>query len=257
MNTPFSPILPPGLVEALRQARSVAVLTGAGISAESGLPTFRDPQTGLWANYRPEELATPQAFRRDPRLVWQWYAQRRERASQVEPNMAHFALAEIEQRIPTFTLITQNVDGLHQRAGSHNVIELHGNISRTKCFDEDVVIETWQDTGEIPPHCPRCGGLLRPDVVWFGEQLPEQAFVTAIGAAANCDLFFSIGTSGLVEPAASLTQLARRMGATIAIINLDVAPLAEGKLYHVKGTAGKLLPELVRAAWPSNSSRLN
>ncbi len=250
MSETFSPTMPLGLVEALHNARRIAVLTGAGISAESGLPTFRDPMTGLWASYRPEELATPQAFRRTPRLVWEWYAKRREMAAQVAPNAAHLALVEIERHVPAFTLITQNVDGLHQRAGSHNVVELHGNIARTKCFDEDVVLDSWEGTGEVPPRCPRCGGMLRPDVVWFGEQLPEQAFQTAIEAAANCDLFFSIGTSGIVEPAASLTQLARHMGATIVIINLEVARLVEGKLYHLNGPAGKILPALVRAAWP-------
>jgi len=179
------------LIDALRCARRIAVLTGAGTSAESGVPTFRDAQTGLWANFKPEELATPEAFRRNPKLVWEWYALRRARVREVAPNPGHFALAELEgrvlglprsapqsrrerseliereQRVPEFLLATQNVDGLHQRAGSRQLVELHGNITRTKCFDENVVVDEWAETGEVPPRCPRCGGWLRPDVVWF------------------------------------------------------------------------------------------
>ncbi len=164
--------IPTELIEALRKAARVTALTGAGISAESGVPTFRDAQTGLWAKYRPEELATTEAFRRNPRLVWDWYTWRRERVAQAHPNPGHLALAEMEKRVPQFTLVTQNVDGLHRRAGSRNVIELHGNIMRTKCFHEDIMVEAWADTGETPPSCPHCGGPLRPDVVWFGEALP-------------------------------------------------------------------------------------
>src|SRR6185436_10152592 len=139
----------------------------------SGVPTFRDAQTGLWANFKPEELATTDAFRRQPKLVWEWYAWRREKVSSVQPNPGHLALAELEKRVPHFTLVTQNVDGLHQRAGSRNVLELHGNILRTKCFEEDVIVSEWADDGAVPPRCPKCRGPLRPDVVWFGEMLPE------------------------------------------------------------------------------------
>lgn len=156
------PCLPAGLVESLRAARRVTVLTGAGVSAESGVPTFRDAQTGWWAKFRPEELATPAAFRRHPRLVWEWYAMRRERVRAARPNPAHFALAELESRTPACALITQNVDGLHQRAGSRSVIELHGNILRTKCSAEDALVESWPETDEAPPRCPRCGAWLRP-----------------------------------------------------------------------------------------------
>jgi len=167
--------IPDSLISAVRTARHIAVLTGAGISAESGVPTFREAQTGLWAQYDPLELATPEAFRRNPKLVWQWYEWRRGLVSKAQPNPGHLALAQLELKVERFTLITQNVDGLHQRAGSRNVVELHGNINRTKCFDEEVVIESWAETGDAPPRCPRCGGLLRPDVVWFGEALPRQA----------------------------------------------------------------------------------
>jgi len=248
MDNAFS--LAPGLVEDLRTAQHVTVLTGAGISAESGLPTFRDPMTGLWAKYRPEELATPQAFQRNPRLVWDWYAWRRALVAQAAPNAGHLALVTLEQHVPHFTLITQNVDSLHQRAGSKLVIELHGNISRTKCFGENVVVETWQESDTSPPCCPRCGNMLRPDVVWFGEQLPEQAFRDAVEAAALCDLFFSIGTSGTVEPAASLSRVAQRFGATVVTINLEVTPLESSQCYALNGQAGTILPALVRAAWP-------
>src|SRR2546425_1040129 len=164
--------IPAKLVQKLVAAKSVAVLTGAGVSAESGVPTFRDAQTRLWAKFSPEELATPRAFRRNPRLVWEWYEWRRERVADGEANPAHLALAQMEVLFPQFQLITQNVDGLHQRAGSRCVIELHGNITRTKCFDEGTVVSSWPDTGEVPPKCPNCGGWLRPDVVWFEEPMP-------------------------------------------------------------------------------------
>lgn len=244
-------LIPAGLVETLRKARHVTILTGAGISAESGLATFRDAMTGLWAKFNPEELATPEAFRRNPRLVWDWYAERREKATQVEPNAGHLALVEIENHVPRFDLITQNIDSLHQRAGSRKVIELHGNLSRVKCFEENLVVETWEESTEPPPHCPRCGGLLRPDVVWFGESLPEEAFGSAVEAAARCDLFFSIGTSGVVEPAASLIRVAHKLGATVVVINLDVENLVEDKIYHIHAQAGKVLPLLVQTTWPS------
>ncbi len=251
MHDTFTLTIPPGLVETLRTAKRVTVLTGAGISAESGLPTFRDPMTGLWAQYRPEDLASPQGFQRNPRLVWEWYAWRREQVMQAAPNAGHQALAAIEQHIPEFTLVTQNVDSLHQRAGSQRVIELHGNITRTKCFDENVVVESWEESVEVPPRCPRCGGRLRPDVVWFGEQLPEQAFQASVEAAVYADVFFAIGTSGTVEPAASLARVAQRFGATVVILNLDVEPLDAPPLYHIHGQAGSVLPALVHAAWPN------
>ena len=188
----------------LQDARGVAVLTGSGISAESGVPTFRDAQTGLWSRYEPQELATPEAFARDPRLVWEWYAWRRELVKQAAPNPGHRALAALEARVSSFVLITQNVDGLHQRAGSQNVTELHGNIMRSKCSVEVIVVEPREDDLGIPPSCPNCGAFLRPDLVWFGEVLPVRAFEGALEAARGCDLFLSVGTSGLVQPAASL-----------------------------------------------------
>jgi NAD-dependent deacetylase len=234
----------------LRSANRAVVLTGAGISAESGVPTFRDAQTGLWARYAPEDLATPQAFAQDPRLVWEWYAWRRELVAQAAPNPGHQALVILEEKLPSFTLITQNVDGLHVQAGSRNVIELHGNIQRTKCFREETLVESWEDTGSIPPLCPRCGAFLRPDVVWFGEMLPPEALNASLEAAENCDIFFSIGTSGLVQPAASLPYLALRKDIPVVEINPAATPLSSSAAYLLPGPAGVILPQLVKAAWP-------
>jgi NAD-dependent deacetylase len=241
---------PAVLVNILHQAQRVAVLTGAGISAESGVPTFRDAQTGLWAQYDPEELATPHAFSRDPRLVWEWYAWRRELVSKAAPNAGHHALAEMARRVASFTLITQNVDGLHQQAGSPQVIELHGNIHRTKCCADGRIVTSWPTTSELPPPCPHCGAFLRPDVVWFGENLPVAALQTAVTATEQCDLFLSVGTSALVHPAASLPLLARRSGAIVAELNLEPTPLTGEVDVAWQGPAGQLLPALLGAAWP-------
>lgn len=241
---------PPQLLAQLRTAADVVVLTGAGISAESGIPTFRDAQTGLWARYDPQELATPQAFRRNPRLVWEWYAWRRELVSRATPNPGHYALAEWERRAPRFTLITQNVDGLHHQAGSRNVIELHGNIARVKCFDEDRLVEQWIETPDPPPRCPRCGGLLRPDVVWFGEMLPATALERAFQAARAADVFLTVGTSGLVQPAASLPLEAVEAGATVIEINPQETPLSPWMTSSWRGAAGVILPQLLDAVWP-------
>ncbi|MCU0491989.1 MAG: NAD-dependent deacylase [Chloroflexaceae bacterium] len=244
--------LPTELVSALRLARHVVALTGAGISAESGLPTFRDAMTGLWAQYRPEELATPEAFQRNPKLVWEWYAWRRQLVEAAAPNPAHHALAALERLVPRLTLITQNVDSLHQLAGSSAVIELHGNIRRTRCFANGHPAETWDESKAVPPRCTICGSPLRPGVVWFGERLPEEALNNAIEASATCDFFFSIGTSGMVEPAASLPQVALKFGATVIFINLDVEDKTTPPLFRLNGKAGTLLPALVAAAWPDD-----
>ena len=249
-SPPMSPGFPDAVLAALRAARRVAVLTGAGISAESGIPTFRDALTGLWAQYRPEDLATPLAFARDPELVWRWYRTRRLQLRELLPNPGHLALAGLAARVPELTLITQNVDGLHARAGSRDVLELHGNITRVKCFDEDLPVEEWADT-EAVPVCPRCGGLLRPDVVWFGEMLPDDLLRRAREAAERCDLFLSVGTSNVVEPAASLPWTAAEHGATVVVVN----PTAEGQrtgpgIHPLLGPAGVVLPALFQAAWP-------
>jgi NAD-dependent deacetylase len=242
------PGLPPGLVEALRDSSRVVALTGSGISAESGVPTFRDAQTGLWARYDPQELATPGAFARDPELVWRWYAWRRGLVEGARPNPGHEALAKLERSVPAFSLITQNVDGLHQEAGSAYVVELHGNIRRSRCPVEDVIVEP-DETDQLPPPCPNCGSLLRPDVVWFGEALPAAGLQAASGAARSCDLFLSVGTSGLVYPAASLPYEALENGATVVEVNPDNTPLAPHADFSLRGRAGEVLPRLVGAAF--------
>jgi NAD-dependent deacetylase len=231
----------------LRRANHVAVLTGAGISAESGIPTFRDALTGLWARFRPEELATPEAFRRDPKLVWDWYAWRRSLVANAQPNPGHIALAELERRVSRLTLVTQNVDGLHQRAGSSRVIELHGNLARVRCSRELTVLSEWEESADEPPPCPRCGAPLRPDVVWFGEPLPRENFAEALDAAASCDVFLSVGTSALVEPAASLPRVALESGAMVVVVNPDAGTMPSvPRLRQLVGRAGEVLPELVK-----------
>lgn len=239
------------LITALKTAQQITVLTGAGISAESGVPTFREAQTGLWAQYDAQELATPQAFQRNPKLVWQWYAWRRELVAKAKPNAGHLALAQLERSVPQFTLITQNVDGLHARAGSQNIVELHGNIMRTKCFDNGHFVQSWPETAELPPLCPHCGSLLRPDVVWFGENLPHDALETAVSSAQSCDIFFSIGTSSLVQPAASLPLEAVHAGSLTIEINPQQTPLTAHVAVALSGTAGSILPALVAAAFPA------
>lgn len=235
------------VARALAAADHIVVLTGAGISKDSGLPTFREAQTGLWAQYRPEELATPDAFARQPDVVWRWYAWRRELVARAEPNAGHHAIAALQQRAPRCTLVTQNVDGLHQRAGSHDVVELHGSIARIRC-DRCRLEEAQHGPGE-PPHCRACGGPLRPDVVWFGEMLPEHALARAAEEAAACDVLLAVGTSGVVYPAAGLVTLAARSGATVVVVNPDGSAVPPGGV-HVAAPAGTALPALVELAWP-------
>jgi NAD-dependent deacetylase len=239
--------IPSGLIQKLHAAKCVTASTGAGISVESGVPTFRDRQKGLWAQYNPEELSTPRAFLRNPRLVWEWYAWLRKQVAAANPNAAHHALARMEGIFPQFHLVTQNIDGLHQRAGSKRVIELHGNITRSKCFDENTVFTTWDETGEVPPKCPDCGGWLRPDVVWFEEPMPEVEMELAERASTGCDVFISIGTSVVVYPAAALPFEALRSGATVVEINPQPTALTEEAHYVLPGPAGNVLPELLKA----------
>jgi NAD-dependent deacetylase len=232
----------------LDHATSIAVLTGAGISAESGIPTFRDALTGLWEKFRPEELATPEAFQANPKLVWEWYAWRREMVASARPNAGHEALATLErqcgEREVDFTLVTQNVDGLHRAAGSARVIELHGNIRRVKCFDLHHPVETWP-AGNAVPTCPRCGSLLRPDVVWFGEGLAPDGLAAALAAARTCDVFLCVGTSTVVEPAASLPFIAMQSGARVIEVNPQPTPLSRQATLGLRGAAGEMLPLLV------------
>ncbi len=231
----------------LEDATAVAVLTGAGISAESGIPTFRDALTGLWANFRPEELATPEAFEANPKLVWDWYAWRRAKVAEASPNAGHRALVEIEnacrERGVDFTLVTQNVDGLHELAGTRRLVELHGNIRRVKCFAHGHAVKGWPETEGVPA-CPHCGSLLRPDVVWFGESLPGEALVQAVAAARSCEVFLCVGTSTVVEPAASLPFLALEEGAKVIEVNPTPTPLTRHATIALAGSAATVLPQL-------------
>ncbi len=214
------------LLQRLKSASSMVVLTGAGMSAASGIPTFRG-KDGLWNKYDPHELASLPAFLQHPERVWEWYRWRRGLVRQAKPNPGHFALTEIAAGFPEYRVITQNVDGLHQRAGTPNITELHGNILRTKCID--CTYERESDPGEDAgplPKCPRCGNLLRPAVVWFGETLPAEALHTARECAAAAEIFLSVGTSALVEPAASLPLLARANGAFVIEVNPEETPLS-------------------------------
>lgn len=235
---------------ALAGARRVLVSTGAGMSKESGIPTFRDAQEGLWAQFDPRELATEQGFRANPARVWRWYAERRARMLACQPHAGHRALVELEALVPELAVVTQNIDGLHQQAGSADVVELHGSIRRFKCLDCHHPFQgdapPAAPAGEPPP-CPACGSPLRPDVVWFGELLPEAATARAWQLAERCDVLLVVGTSGQVWPAAELPHVARRQGATLLEVNPEPSELTPLAHVFLAGPAGELLPALVRA----------
>ncbi|WP_245628737.1 SIR2 family NAD-dependent protein deacylase [Salidesulfovibrio brasiliensis] len=224
-------------------AERIAVLTGAGVSAESGVPTFRG-EDGLWKNHRAEELAHPETFSREPHLVWEFYNWRRSLLSKCKPNRAHHALAALEAHASSMLLMTQNVDGLHHMAGSHNVIEMHGNIWRVKCTRCTYLAEDYSELPELPK-CPSCGDLLRPDVVWFGEQLEPGTLHSCVEAAAHADIFMTVGTSGIVQPAASLADLAKRHGAVTVEINLDPTPNSGLVDFSLQGKAADILDKLI------------
>ncbi|MGK5678078.1 SIR2 family NAD-dependent protein deacylase [Actinoplanes sp. URMC 104] len=218
-------------------ARRLVVLTGAGMSAESGVPTFRDALTGLWARFDAHELATPEAFERDPALVWGWYEWRRQLVERVEPNAGHEAVARLD-----CTLITQNVDDLHERAGSRDVVHLHGSLFEPRCSVCAAPAE--RPAGE-PPACVRCGGPVRPGVVWFGEALPAAALEQAVEAAAACDVLITVGTSGLVHPAAEIPQVAARLGGTVIQVNPEPTPLDAVCALNLRGPAAVVLPQII------------
>jgi NAD-dependent deacetylase len=232
----------------LRAARAVTVLSGAGVSAASGVPTFRGPD-GLWKTHRPEQLATPQAFARDPRLVWEWYDWRRQRIAACSPNAAHLTLAEWSRRLPGFTLLTQNVDGLHERAATQNVVRLHGSIWELRHAEgpRPTCPEAWRDEavplGGVPARCPRCGALARPAVVWFGESLDPEV-LRAADAATACDVFLVVGTSSVVYPAAGFTGVARRRGASTVEINPDETEASANVDLSIRGRSEDILPAL-------------
>ena len=235
--------IPDNVIERLRTASKVVVSTGAGVSAESGVPTFRG-KDGIWNKMNPEELASVDGFMANPKLVWDWYQYRRKLMSDVTPNPGHFAIAEFEKLFSGFVLITQNVDNLHRGAGSTDVIELHGNITRNKCFTCNTIFNGDIDLDEGLPHC-HCGGMIRPDVVWFGEMLPEQAIRRAIQATESAEVFFSVGTSALVQPAASLPYMARQHGAFVVEINLEPTSLTAVADLFLQGKSGEVLPLIV------------
>lgn len=242
----FDGVFSDTLVSRCVRAGSIAVSTGAGVSAESGVATFRDPG-GLWSKFRPEELANVDAFLGNPDLVWEWYSWRRSVISSVAPNPGHYALAELETLVADFTLITQNVDNLHRRAGSIHVVELHGNIERSSCTGcGRASAPDEAPPSQRVPHCP-CGGLLRPDVVWFGEMLPQDAVREAWDAAERADVFLSVGTSGEVYPAAQLPAVARQGGAYTVEINPRPSAVAHQMHEILEGPSGIILPALVKA----------
>jgi NAD-dependent deacetylase len=234
------------LLAKLRTASDVVAFTGAGVSAESGVPTFRGPD-GIWSKFKPEELASMDAFMRNPALVWEWYSHRRTIMSSVRPNPGHETLVRLEQQIPNVVVVTQNIDNLHRRAGSSRVLELHGNIERSYCMNCGKPAATIPDLapGEIP-RCA-CGGTIRPDVVWFGEMLPEDVWEGATAASSRADVFLSIGTSAVVYPAASLPYLAKRSGAYLVEINPEPTPLTESADEFLQGPSGEILPALFQA----------
>ena len=231
----------------LARARRVVVYSGAGVSKESGISTFRDPSEGLWAKYDPMALATAEAYARDPAFVWAWYMDRFGLIEQAQPNLGHEALAELADLVP-LTIVTQNIDGLHQRAGSRDVIELHGSALRFKCLAErhtGLSLADLAGSDEAPPRCPHCGEIVRPDVVWFGEALPTAALERAFELASRCEVLLAVGTSGVVYPAAMVPALAQQAGATVIDVNPEPDAIANMADWFLQGPGGEVLPRLV------------
>ena len=246
---------PPDLIDRLRTAHHVVVSTGAGVSQESGIPTFRDSLNGLWEIFDPEQLATLEAFQRQPDLVWGWYEFRRAQVNKCQPNPAHLAIAALAGKVRRLTVITQNDDNLHERAGSKDVIHLHGSLHEpicTYCGQSYALLAGEPDVGETggrmpPPKCPSCGGMIRPGIVWFGEMLPEEELERAQAAALHCDMFFSVGTSVVVYPAAALPFIAAEQGACVVQVNTDATGLDAYASYSLVGKAGEVMPALIAA----------
>jgi NAD-dependent deacetylase len=235
--------IPDIIVERLGRSQRIVFSTGAGVSAESGVPTFRGAG-GIWSKMKPEELASVDGFMKNPQLVWEWYRYRRELMSKVEPNPGHRAIAEFEKHYPEMILITQNVDGLHARAGSTAILELHGNISRNKCLQCGRPFEKKINLDEGLPLC-ECGGMIRPDVVWFGEMLPQDVLRRAFQAAEEAQVFFAVGTSAIVQPAASLPLIASRGGAFVVEVNVEPTGLTSTVDLFLQGRSGEVLPRIL------------
>jgi len=234
---------------ALARARRVVCLTGAGVSAESGVATFRDAQTGLWSQFNAQQLASQSGFAADPGLVWRWYMARLKLVEQAKPNAGHLALAQLETKVPSFTLVTQNVDDLHERAGSRSVLHIHGRITQMRCNRCEFVhpLQEAERTQALPPICWQCGGYIRPDVVWFGEALPARITDLAWRAAERCDVMLVVGTSGVVYPVAQLPLLAQQRRATVIDVNPDCTPISEIADLFLQGPSGQILPQVVQA----------
>lgn len=249
-NDTFSERVLEAAADAIARSTRLAVFTGAGVSKESGIPTFREPETGLWARYNPMELATPEAYRANPAFVWRWYEHRFGITTEAEPNAGHRAIAELEELLPRVLVITQNVDGLHQRAGSTHVVELHGSMNSLRCIDGKHRGFRWKDFAdqpEKPPRCPKCGDYLRPEVVWFGEGLPSEALSAAQQLSGGCDVMLVVGTSGVVYPAAAVPMVAKEAGATVIDVNPERDALARICDLFLRGPGGDVLPRLVAA----------
>lgn len=262
MAPPANIAIPVSLITALQKAQHVVVFTGAGVSAESGIPTFRDSLTGLWGRFNAEDLATPNAFQKDKELVWGWYEWRRMQVLRSQPNPAHRAIAALETLVPKLTVVTQNVDDLHERAGSINVLHLHGSLHSPRCATCDqphsvqpgIPDEPEGGRRLNPPVCRSCGGPVRPGVVWFGEGLPAKELNQAFTAARACDLLFTIGTSGLVQPAAGIPSMAKQAGADVLQINPTPTELDRECTWSLRGAAGEILPILLLAAFLPGST---
>jgi len=245
--------IPSALIGALKNAKRIAILTGAGVSAESGIPTFRDAQTGFWSKFDPQDLASLDAFEKDPKLIWQWYEERREYVRKAEPNPGHVALAALAELKPELTLITQNVDNLHQRAGSRNVLQLHGSLFEGRTLYGEEIIDLAEPLEALPPKHPVSGEMLRPAIVWFGEYLPERVLDDSMRAAEECDLFLVIGTSALVQPAASIPMVAKHHGAVLVDINPEPSAITDAADYFLSGPSGKVLPALIKCLQDTDS----
>lgn len=243
--------VPEEILTRLRRAERVSVLTGAGVSAESGIPTFRGAD-GVWEKYDFQKLATPAGFREDPRLVWEWYRLRQVEIKKAQPNPAHDTIAAMERHYRVFSVLTQNIDGMHERAGSRNVIELHGNIWRMRCPRDGTIVELDSPIEEIPPLC-QCGSIMRPDVVWFGEPLPQDAVDAASKAAAESEVMFVVGTSAVVYPAAALPVLTKNMGGLVIEVNVEPTDVSGYSDLLLRGRAGEVLPALwTRILYPES-----
>lgn len=238
--------LPDAVAQRLKTASKVVALTGGGMAAESQVPSFRTAQIGEWADYDVSELATVQGYLRNPRLVWEWYEYRRRSAEALDPSPSHYALVDLEQHYPQFTLITQTIDGLHWRAGSRDLVEVNGCLRRSRCYEAGHVITSWEDVGEAPPHCPQCGSMLRPGVVLFGEGLPEWELRRAQQAVEQCELFLIVGEVGAIQPIASFPLVAKRVGALVLAISNDDSIYTLMADHHIPTSPGEVLPELVQ-----------